>query len=175
MAPETFGVADDCTCVPSAAKYSIASESKILKDARRGLEAVRKIRAMERFYLSASKKLDDIEREMRMAKEAFDKCLDHFCVSRGSMDTNDFFGYLAEFFDEFDKAIAALEAKQKQSAFSAQARSGLMNPAFMKLRRESSLSFHTAGGRNQSDSIYNPRPSASRPSIFGRMKPSTKD
>jgi hypothetical protein len=171
MAPETFEVGDDCNCVPSAAKYSLANEAKILKDARRGLETVRKIKAMERFYLSASKKLNDIEREMKLAKDSFDRCMDHFCAPRGSLDSHEFFGILSEFFDQFDKAITAHEIRQKQLS-NPQMKSGLMNPAFMKMRRESSMSFSSANGAaaKQNDSS---RPSAYRPSVFGRMKPGT--
>jgi hypothetical protein len=169
MAPETFEVVDDCTCTPSASKYSIVTETKVLKDARRGLETVRKIKSMEKFYLSATKKLDDIEREMRQARDAFDKCLDHFCVPRGSMDANDFFGMLAEFFDCFEKAVAAHEMRQKLAS-QPPAKSGLLNPSFMKQRRETAHSISSAAAATtyipKKNSVYTPRPS-----IFGRMRP----
>ena len=168
MAPETFEVADDCTCVPSAAKYSLVHETKALSDARKNLETVRKIRAMEKFYLSASKKLNDIERDMKLAKESFDRTLDHFCIPRGTIDTNEFFGGLADFFDDFDKAISLHEARQKQLA-NPGVRSGLLNPAFMKARRESSMSFSTTAGA--ASKLGPNRPSAYRPSVFGRLKP----
>jgi len=169
MAPETYEVADDCTCTPSAAKYSLSREAQIMKDARRELEAVRKIKAMEKFFLSASKKLDDLERELKHAREAFEKCLDHFCMPHGSMETDQFFCVLSEFFDSFDKAIAAFEVRQRQLFNPGpQVRSGLFNPAFMKQRRESSMSFNsTAGGAMLKKPSFN----GARPSIFGRMRP----
>jgi len=164
MAPETFEVSDDCNCAPSAAKYSLAQESKVMQEARKGLEFVGKMKGLEKFYKSALKKLDEMDRELKSAKEAFDKCLDHFCIARGKFDTNEFFGILEEFFESFDKAVVGHEVRQRQLT-NPNVRSGLMNPSFMQQRRESSYSFNNAAAPLPRKVSY------MRPSIFGRMKP----
>ena len=127
---------------------------------------------MERFVLNASKKLDNIERELRQARESFDKCLDHFCITRGTMDSDEFFGILSEFFDQFEKAVAALELRHRQKMHNA-SKSGLMNPNYMKMRRESAMSFSDVRNSNGGSDSTTPRKVSyqPRPSIFGRMRP----
>ena len=171
--PEVFGVVDECNCAVEAAKYSLKEQQELIKDVRSRLEQTRLIFEMEDFFTKAMNKLWLIDRDLRRAKQSFDKALGYFEVpSSINMDTDEFFGILSDFFICLDQAVSAHEARERKDAAMNRAtlfRTGTRSDSVAstgstRSGRLSILGRSTTGSVSKAFNL-------ARPSIFGRMRP----
>lgn len=194
-APECFDVSDELMVLPNVRDHSLNQLVQMLKDAKKGVEKCNRIKKMETFCSSAFRKLTEIEKEASQAKQSFEKCLDYFALSHGSMDADVFFTHLMNFLQAFDKAVQDMEEKQRRRPTQGGGTGGRMGgrrPSFMvrvfgpggggtrgggggealdtlgelPLKTGAAALGSSAGGRSQRKTSFMPRQS-----IFGRIKP----
>jgi len=186
--PEAFGAGDDCTCVAEAAKYSLKEQAKALEKARSKVAFIKRFPDMDRFYWYTTKKLDAAEKELRLAKVSFGKCLQYFCAPE-DMDTDEFFGCLTDFFQCLDVAVAAHEVRERMGFSRTVSPSPVNDRAAASNSSVSSTSSKKSVGSTRLSIFTRPSSSAmtgadssaskkhssmaltNRKSVFGRMRP----
>jgi len=114
--PDFASVSELIPMVLAAKKVELETQIKSVRDMRRGVEAVRKMRQLEAFAFDAMRRLDTVESEMGVARDFYDRCLGYFGMPKGEMDTNIFFDMLYQFFDMWGKSVVKRQREVKSAA-----------------------------------------------------------
>lgn len=181
--PELLEVADECTCVTEASRYSLNEQLSASLEIRQRLAAVRTIGGMEEFFKAAMEKLDKIENDLAQAKRSFKKALDYFAVSpTEDLDTDSFFSMISDFFMCIEQAVDAREARERLAAVQSRPGHVVFDQTARAADSTGSMGSKASTASTRLSIFKRPSRSTStsskktsiiqRQSIFGRMRPS---
>lgn len=87
----------------------LQAHMRLVRDSRRAVEGLRKITALEAFAFNAMNTLDQVESQMGVARDFFDRACVYFGIETGAMDSHDFFEILFAFLDSLMHLIEKIQ------------------------------------------------------------------
>jgi len=118
-APDALKVLDDLPSLAAARKVELQQQLRLIRDSRRAVEGLRKVKQLEVFAFTAMQSLDTVESQTGVARDFFDRACAYFCIEAGAMDSHEFFETLWVFLDALttiaDKARAQAQKQAKDA------------------------------------------------------------
>lgn len=114
--PDYAGLDELQPLVASSKKLELEAQVKNIRDMRRGMEALRRIKQMEKYADDAMRRLDIVESELGVTRGSYDALLEYFGIAKGEMETAMFFEQFGVFLDHWSKAISRKLKEQKTLA-----------------------------------------------------------
>jgi len=120
--PDAVRVLDDLPTLSQARKVELQAQMRLIRDSRRAVEGLRKVKQLEVFAFTAMQSLDSVESQMGVARDFFDRACAYFAIEVGAMDSHEFFENLYVFLDalsviaEKARKVAAASAKKDKEA-----------------------------------------------------------
>ena len=151
---------NELAIVGEAKRIDLGVHLKAVREYRRGVEAVRRIKQMEGFAFQAMRQLDDLESSMQVVRDFYSNALEYFGYERhAAMTSNEFYESLWAFITMVEQAVS----REKKSTEA-------------RVRKERAAA---GAAKRAAKMANNPRKASifRRPSValFGKRKKATDD
>jgi len=146
--PDALKVLDDLPTLAAARKVELQQQLRLIRDSRRALEGLRKVKQLEVFAFTSMQSLDSVESQSGVARDFFDRACAYFCIEVGAMDSHEFFETLWTFLDALTTIADKARAQALKQAKDAQRKA---NEAQEKAEIDAQL--NAAGGKKMRKSI----------------------
>jgi hypothetical protein len=108
--PKILEFCRDLELCVQARRIDLSLQIKAVREYRRGLEAVRRIKQLEDFAFGAMRDLDQLESSMQVVRDFFGNALEYFGYEREAMTSIEFFEAVCAFMQLWTQAVAKYSA-----------------------------------------------------------------
>jgi hypothetical protein len=164
--PDSLRVLEDLPSLAAARRVELQAHMRLIRDTRRAVEGLRKVKQLEFFAFSAMQKLDTVESHMGVARDFFDRTCVYFAIEVGAMDSHELYETLFVFLDSMvtlaEKSRKAAELVAKKLEQEKQQKQGRSTTA---QQRQQAPAASAPGGAEGADA----GPRKARRSVFERV------
>jgi len=114
--PDFSSLTELAPLATAAKKVDLTAASYVLRDMKKRVESIRRLKQLERFSKEATIRLAAADDQLKLSTEAFNRCLEYFGIYANDMDVAMFFDLFLQFLQAWDKSLSKLQKIEKAKA-----------------------------------------------------------